>query len=46
MELVKELKDKLINAINQNQEEKIIIFEKDYINDDLLVGGNGDETIV
>lgn len=28
MELVKELKDKLINAINQNQEQKIIIFEK------------------
>lgn len=46
MDLVKELKDKLINVINQNQEEKIIIFEEGFINDDLLVGGNGDETIV
>lgn len=28
--------------INKNKENK----RKDYINDDLLIGGNGDETIV
>lgn len=46
MELVKELKEKIINIINQNQEEKTIIFEEGFVNDDLLVGGNGDETII
>ena len=46
MELIKELKDNIINIINQSQEEKIIIFEEGFINNDLLVGGNGDETIV
>lgn len=48
MELVKELKDKLFNIIEkeENIEEITIKFEKDYINDDLLVGGNGDEIIV
>lgn len=33
MELVEELKDNLINIINQNQEEKIIIFKEGFIND-------------
>ena len=32
MELVEELKDNLINIINQNQEEKIIIFKEGFIN--------------
>lgn len=34
------------NVINQNQEEKIIIFEEGFVNDDLLIGGNGDEIVV
>ena len=48
MELVKELKDKFFNIIDkeENVGEITIKFEKDYINNDLLVGGNGDETIV
>lgn len=46
MELIEDLKDELINIINQNQEEKVIIFKEGFINDDLLVGGNGNETIV
>lgn len=32
----------ILKFINKNKENK----RKDYINDDLLVGGNGDETIV
>lgn len=32
----------ILKSINKNKENK----RKDYINDDLLVGGNGDETIV
>lgn len=48
MELVKELKNKLFNIIEkeENIEETTIKFDEGYINDDLLVGGNGDETIV
>lgn len=33
MELEKDLKDELINIINQNQEKKIIIFKEGFIND-------------
>lgn len=33
MELIKELKDNIINIINQSQKEKIIIFEEGFIND-------------
>lgn len=32
----------ILKFINKNKENK----RKDYINDDLLVGGNGDETII
>lgn len=48
MELVKELKEKLFNIIKkeENVKEIAIKFEKDYMNDDLLVGGNEDETII
>lgn len=33
MELVEDLKDKLIDIINQNKEEKIIVFKEGFIND-------------
>lgn len=48
MKLVKELQEKIFNIIEKenNIEEITIKFEKEYMNDDLLVGGNGDETIV
>jgi hypothetical protein len=46
IELVEDLKDGLINIINQNQKEKIIIFEEGFINDDFLVSGNRNETII
>lgn len=46
MKLVKELQEKLFNIIEkeENVGEITINFETDYINADLLVGGNGDET--
>lgn len=48
MELIKELQEKLFNIIEkeENVGEITIKFEKDYMNDDLLVGGNGDENII
>ena len=46
MELVEDLKDEIINIINHNQEEKIIVFKKGFSENDLLVGGNGDESII
>lgn len=55
IKIIKEDKDKIIikdkddkvkivkgDDFESNEEDKL----KDYINDDLLVGGNGDETIV
>lgn len=48
MELVKELQEKLFNIIQKEENigEITIKFEKEFIDDDLLVGGNGDETII
>lgn len=48
MELVKELQEKLFNIIKKENDigEITIKFEKDYMNDNLLVEDNGDKTIV